>query len=170
MASDFVSDDRMPREVEGPVRVRRQDMFLHLRGKPRELLVDLRCAPLGRRGVHHLGEVQGDHRHAGGERAVDVLDRLQVVPVRAVALLESLLEHKEGRVPHDTGIVASREGELAHGLLGKDGGGIVAGDRAQVSRGGKAQPVAASDRRGARAQGDGRGEGKEPVQDLGVPR
>ena len=61
----------------------------------------------------------------GVEGRVDVPDVLQVIPVRAIAVLVSLLEDQERGVPHDAGKIPARERELTDGLLGEHRGRVV---------------------------------------------
>ena len=122
--------------------------------QPPECGVHFARAPVGRSRGHHLGEVEGDHRHAGIQGRVDVADALQVIAVGPVPAFESFLENKERRVGHDPGEAAPCQCQLADGLLGQHGGSLVPAHPADVTGRCQAQAVTAANGRRSPAEGN----------------
>ena len=92
-----------------------------------------------------LRAVERQHRVAFAERILHLGIRLEMVAVRAVALLEVLAEDGACRTVQHVTEGAVRERQLADGLLGEDGERVVLLEHAQVPRRRKAETVAHAD-------------------------
>ncbi len=146
-ASTALKPDPTAGQFELPALVARTHVLLSAASRAGKRRIHPGSRPPGGRGVHDLGQVEGDHRHPGVQRRVDVPDVLQVITVGAVAALESLLEDEERGVRDDSGKIAVSQGQLADRLLREHRRRLVPSQGADVTGRGQPKPVAAADGR-----------------------